>query len=133
MPESKTYNGWANYETWNVALWLDNDQGSYSHWNAVAQECWDDACDKDTGILTREERAVYALSAMLKSDFEENAPDLGASCWSDLLSAALSEVDWDEIAQHYMDEVEKEEEADEDEIDAADPSEEEREAAGDDE
>jgi len=24
-----TYNGWTNYETWNVALWLDNDYESY--------------------------------------------------------------------------------------------------------
>ena len=30
-----TYNGWTNYETWNVALWINNDQGLYD----VAQEC----------------------------------------------------------------------------------------------
>ena len=25
-----SYNGWENYETWNVALWINNDQGIYN-------------------------------------------------------------------------------------------------------
>ena len=25
-----TYNGWTNYETWNVALWMDHDEPSYN-------------------------------------------------------------------------------------------------------
>jgi hypothetical protein len=24
-----SYEGWANYDTWNVALWLNNDEGLY--------------------------------------------------------------------------------------------------------
>lgn len=34
--ETKGYNGWTNYETWCVSLWLDNDSGSYDHWRERA-------------------------------------------------------------------------------------------------
>jgi hypothetical protein len=27
--EMTEYNGWTNYETWNVALWVDNDESVY--------------------------------------------------------------------------------------------------------
>jgi hypothetical protein len=30
-----SYNGWENYETWNVALWINNDEGLYN----LAREC----------------------------------------------------------------------------------------------
>ncbi len=37
MPETKTCNGWKNYETWNVALWIGNEKAIYD----VARYCRD--------------------------------------------------------------------------------------------
>lgn len=116
--DSKRYNGWTNYETWNVKLWMDNDEGSYRHYGALAQEVYDDSeADKN---FTREERATLTLSDRLKDEYEESMQTWldeshrAASVWADLLGAALSEVNWHEIAEHLIDDVDKEEAEEED-------------------
>ena len=97
------YNGWTNYETWAVNLWMGNDSGSYDWATALAFEAWKDA--KATTILTRSEEARYRLASYLKDHFgnEENCPLLGeANVYTDLLNAALSEVNWQEIAGAWL-------------------------------
>ncbi len=53
-----------------------------------------------------EERS--GLTEQLKSELEEASPLTEASMFSDLLNAALSEVDWREIAEAFLEEVEAE-------------------------
>jgi hypothetical protein len=46
----KTYNGWTNYETWNVVLWMENDEGLYNL--RCDCECYEQFVEKlyDLGI-----------------------------------------------------------------------------------
>jgi hypothetical protein len=97
------YNGWANYETWAVKLWMDNDQGSQEYWADVAREAL--AQPNDSEVLTDAENARYVLADRLKDEFEENSPIQDATVYADLLNAALGSVDWSEIAQALIEEV----------------------------
>lgn len=89
-----SYNGWSNYETWVTNLWLDNEPGTYE--------------DKRE-IIRRADKEHEAADA-LKDYVQDLMPDLGASLASDLLGAALSEVDWREIVQAEWEELHEEEE-----------------------
>ncbi len=89
-----SYNGWSNYETWNVKLWLDNEQGS----------------SEEVRDMARRARSVNDLAESLKVMVNDAAPDLRASCFADLLNAALGEVDWYEIAESYYEEEHESEE-----------------------
>lgn len=117
--ETKTYNGWTNYETWNVALWIDNEEGSYGFWNEQAQECWDQTREEDDKE-TRGDYAVSTLANRLEDHFRDASQELldnanaGSSVWADLLGAALSEVNWREIAVGRMESVDKGEEEESD-------------------
>ncbi len=101
----KKYNGWSNYETWVVNLWIDNEESSQSHWRDMAAEAYANALPGSYDWETRYEQAVHVLSLWLKSAHEENNPTQGSDVYADLLNSAMCEVNWYEIAEHMIDDV----------------------------
>lgn len=115
-PESLKYQGYANYETWAVSLWLNNDQGLYYRVLEMAERAREDGPVSPqalSGVWPPGRASVYLLA-----DEIENMIDspLGneASMFSDLLTHALGRVDWQEIAQGVLESLPEEDDESED-------------------
>ena len=85
------YNGWDNYETWCVNLWLSsNDQETVN----IIHE------------LVAEADTPYSAGQAIREYVEDLNP-VGdqASMFTDLLNGALSVVNWGEVAQAFTEEA----------------------------
>jgi hypothetical protein len=87
--EEHGYQGWKNYETWIVALWLDNDEGMY---RTVIE-------------LAKSSKGAGDLGEKIKQLVEESQPDLGASMYADLISNSMRSVDWYEVGGHFEEDI----------------------------
>jgi hypothetical protein len=114
--DTKGYNGWTNYETWCVHLWLTNEEGSYRYWREEAERHQAEApsnANVKRGILSVEEAARYTLGEAIKESFETFHPFRGehlakpmeADVFGDLLDSALSEVRWSDIAEAFLEDL----------------------------
>lgn len=75
------YQGWTNYETWLVALWINNDE--YLHDEARTLESPENLKDWIESLLLEGEKASLKM---------------------DLITAALSKVNWKEIFKSFKEE-----------------------------
>ena len=120
----KKYNGWTNYETWAVALWIDNEQSSYLYWREEAERHYREAARSDLvrkGVCSAAQSATVALAERLKDEIRDGSPLDGPTVYTDLLNAALGEVDWHEIAVELLaDRVALDDEADGTDVPATD-------------
>lgn len=83
-----------NYETWAVRLWLVSNEQTDHYWRGAALGACQGAASS--------EAAKQELAERLKDELLGEAPDLGASIYADLLGSALDEIDWGEVARHWI-------------------------------
>jgi len=81
--EDDQYNGYANYPTWVVHLWLSNTEDTY-------YEARDLLADSGEAVQGAQE---------LKTWIEDQSPIEAPSMFAELLAWALQAVDWDEVAR----------------------------------
>lgn len=86
------YQGWANYPTWTVNMWLTNDQ----EMNNAAIYLTETA--PDISQLAQELEKVISRRA-------ERHLRVKASFVADLLNWALGQVDWNELAEEFWAEL----------------------------
>lgn len=94
------YNGWSNYPTWVVKLWIDNDEILSNKFNRLAKNCYNNA---EAGkYFTRDEYAIFDFKTTLKYYIERLNPLNNTSMFADLLGGALEEVNWYEISKSII-------------------------------
>jgi hypothetical protein len=106
----ETYNGWKNYPTWAVNLWLNNDQGTQE---ATAERVAETIKNppRVSEYWNAEQTARYNVADMLKDWVEELVTDpesdegkdmVLAGLPADLMGWTLAQVDWDESASAWI-------------------------------
>lgn len=91
-----TYNGWTNYETWNVNLWLDNDEPLYRDLVSMTRRAL---------VANTHEEATEELAPLIEDYVTTLAADgEGGFKFGDLDTYdELLRVDWEEIAAAWVD------------------------------
>lgn len=101
------YNGYKNYETWAVCLWIGDEYNSYHHWqyraNGIKTNIANGECDQvEDGIWTAERATRFLLADEIEAEMSTHPLIDKATMYSDILNNALGRVDWHEVADSVL-------------------------------
>lgn len=93
--KKNTYNGWSNYETWLVDVWLTNTYG-------LQQSIMTDMDERIAG--NDDIWAVANLASCIENYIDAVVAENISTCGvvSDLLTASLGRVNYGEIAKNWL-------------------------------
>jgi len=102
-----TYNGWANRETWLVALWINNDQGSQETVHDALTEAVGEVIVGEQGyehadVPLKDWQAGDIVREIVEEWIYDGDETQTAGLASDLLGTALAAVDWSEIGASFL-------------------------------
>jgi hypothetical protein len=94
-----------NHETKLVMMWIDNSEAMHYFWRNRAYCTYLKA--EETKTFSKYESAKYDLATYMKEKFTTDMYEMCEShnvngLWADLLSSALQDVNWSEIAECYL-------------------------------
>jgi hypothetical protein len=105
-----TYNGYSNYETWAVQLWIDNTESKSAYWRRLAEEVYNHQASEQVHF-SKVEDAACILAEKLKEKHNDqmerilNDANVTGTVWADLLNASVCAVNFHEIAKNLMESV----------------------------
>jgi hypothetical protein len=79
-----TYNGWTNWETWQINLWLDNEEPLYR---------------EKVRFLKRGDLKDDRVESFCREQFPEGTPDMDPG--------DMNKVNWEEIGESFRREAEE--------------------------
>ena len=115
---TERYNGFKNYETWELCLELDNDQFLQEEAMRTAREAYlangGEVNDKGELIQPLNPDAIYGAAGVMKEWIYEILEELYPEIMgpksdykfiaSTAINAFLDEVDWEEVVEKFLEE-----------------------------
>jgi hypothetical protein len=109
---TEKYNGWTNRETWLVNLWISNEESTHREPERIALECaeqirnGEDDPYVDTFVRRLRIMFVPSLQEWAEETFLYPVTETGDTPCSgliiDLLQTAWGAIDWDELAENTL-------------------------------